>query len=112
MPITNATPPRVTLYQDNTQEVQIFGLRDADTQVFLNAASIEATLLDEDRNEVSGLVGIQLVYVPGSNGNYSGVVGADFEPPVGSNYTLVIDGDQGASHLHMEITTSVKVRVS
>ena len=112
MPIANATQARVVLFQDNTQRIQLHGLRDADTGVFINGASLTATLLDQNRNQVAGLIGVAMPYVSGTNGNYQGTVGASFAPPVGTNYTLIIDGDQGISHLHMEITAAVRVRTS
>lgn len=105
----SAVPQRLILYQDNTQKINIFGLKD-DSGAFLNTATLEATLLDSHRNEVDGLNGVTMSYITDSNGNYSGTVDSGFRPAVATDYTLVITGDQGASHLHMEIPTEVRVR--
>lgn len=107
----SAVPARLILYQDNTQRVKVFGLRD-DNGAFLNDAVMSATLLDVNRNQVTGCINITMSYVADSNGNYTGTVTAAFEPPVGTDYTMIIEGNEGDSHLHMEIPTEVRVRVN
>lgn len=107
----SAVPAKLLLYQDNTQRVKVFGLRD-DSGAFLNDSVMEATLLDINRTEVPGCIGISMAYVPDTNGNYVGTVTSDFKPPVGSDYTMIIEGDEGDSHLHMELPTEVRVRVN
>jgi len=107
----SAVPAKLLLYQDNTQRVKVFGLKDDDGN-FLNSALMNATLLDNNRTEVSGLINVTMAYVSGSNGDYKGTVGSTFSPPVGSDYTMVIEGDQSGAHLHMELPTEVRVRVT
>jgi len=107
----SAVPTRLILYQDNSQRVKVFGLRD-DTGAFLNDAVMNATLLDVNRNNVPGCVNITMTYVATTNGNYTGTVTAAFSPAVGTDYTMIIEGDEGNSHLHMEIPTEVRVRVN
>jgi len=102
----------LVIYQDNTQEIKIFGLHDGDTGVFWITAVVNATLVDQNGTQVPGCIGISLVYQPTSNGNYFGVVGADFAPAIGDGYVLVVDGDQGAVHLHLEIPVEVQARRS
>jgi len=104
-------PTKLVLFQDNTQLINIIGLRDSSGN-FLSAATLRADLLDGSREPVAGLVDIVLSYVPSSNGNYSGTVTATFAPAVGTEYTLVLDGDSAASHLHIEIPVEVKTRTS
>lgn len=105
----SAVPKRIVLYQDNTQKINVYGLQD-DTGAYLNDATMTATLLDPNRNEVPGCIDVSMVYVTASNGDYSGQVDATFSPSVGTEYVLVIDGDQGGAHLHVELPTDVKVR--
>jgi hypothetical protein len=108
----SAVPSRLVLTQHNSQLIQIWGMRDALTNNFLNSATLKATLLDANREPVTGCIDIVMNYVSNSNGDYTGVVDSTFSPDVGSEYTMVIDGGQGASHLHMEIPTQVTVRTN
>jgi hypothetical protein len=59
---------------------------------------------------VSGLVNIDMVYQTRSNGNYFGVVNAGFSPDIGDGYTLIVDGDEGPVHLHLEIPVEIQAR--
>lgn len=106
----SAVPAKLVLYQDNTQQIQVYGLQDITSGNFVSTATLTATLLDKDRNQVSGLIGVNLTYQPGSNGNYFGIVGLTFSPVCGTDYVLVLEGDNSGSHLHIEITTEVRVR--
>lgn len=106
----SAVPAKLVLYQDNTQQIRVFGLQDQTTGSFITTATMTATLIDKDRNQVAGLIAIPLTFQPGSNGNYFGLVGPDFSPTVGTDYTLVLEGDNGGSHLHIEILAEVAVR--
>lgn len=99
-------------YQDNTQLVQLLGLQDEISGAFQNAATMSATLLDQNGNEVPNCIDIAMSYVAGSNGNYQGIVSAAFEPPVGGGYVLVIDADSNGAHLHVELQAQVQVRTS
>lgn len=108
----SAVPSKVTLAQDNTQQVRIYGLLDVTTNVYASGATMTATLLDTNRNPVAGLNGIVLAFQSGSNGNYFGTVTNSFAPTPGTDFTLVLDGDNGSSHLHIEIPTEVGVRSS
>lgn len=107
----SAVPARLVLYQDNTQQVRVFGLQDITTGNYITTATMSATLLDKDRKQVPGLIGIAMNFQATSNGDYFGIVTSDFKPPVATDYTLILEADDGGSHLHIEIPTEVRVRV-
>lgn len=107
----SATPTKLMFYAGNTQAIEIFGLQDALTSLFLNTATITATLQDDNGNPVSGCTNVTLSYVAGSNGNYTGVFGdVNFQPAVGTSYTLVIDGSQSGSFIHLEMLVEIRSR--
>ena len=98
------------LYQTNTQEIKLFGVHDGDTGDFWTSAVIQATLQDQNGAQVAGCINVSLVYQAGSNGNYFGTVQQDFSPPIGDGYVLIVDGDEGAVHLHLEVPVEVQAR--
>lgn len=101
---------KLILYQDNTQLVRLFGVKDEVTGNYWDTGTIAGTLRDPQGNDVSGFVGITFILQSGSAGNYFGTVGASFQPDVGDGYLLVVDGDQGSSHLHLEIPVEIRAR--
>ncbi len=114
MPIASAVPRKVTLVQQNTQGLKLSGLRDG-TQPFpnfVNTAVLTATLVDQTREPDSVLNQIPMPYIAASNGDYEGTVPSTFKAPLGSEYTLIIDGDGQGAHLHMEIVAEVIARSS
>lgn len=107
------TPPRFILYVKNTQVIQITGLQDFLTQGFIDDATITGTLFDQNNTPVPECVDLAFDYVAASNGNYQVIFGdEDFNPPIGTGYTLVIDGSEAAGDLHLELQVEVKVRKS
>ena len=104
-------PIRVVMYQDNTQSLTIIGLQDTVTGNFWNTATVTATLVDQDGNQVPGCVGVTLNYIPLSDGQYQGIVGAGgFSPEIGGGYVLIVDADQNPSHGHWEFQTEIQAR--
>lgn len=111
-----ATSAKLRLTQANTQQILVNGLQDQVGIVngtFLSDGVFLATLLDENRTVVAQCQNIALEYVPGSNGDYVGIIEVPFTPAVGTEYTMIVDGDAdgGSSHLHLELPTEIKVRV-
>jgi hypothetical protein len=107
----SATPSKFILYQSNTQVLQITGLQDFISQSYLNAATIVGTLTDPNGIEVSECVEVPFQYVAASNGNYNAIFGDDnFLPPVGTGYTLIIDGNQNAEYIHLELLVEIQAR--
>ena len=108
-----ATRAKQIFYQGNTQDIKAFGIKDVDTGLFWNSASITATLIDDLGNQVAECINVPLIYQSGSNGDYSGTFGdANFQPAVGTGYSLIIDGDQGPAHIHLEIPIEIRTRQS
>lgn len=108
-----ANPQQVfyPIYQGNTQDMKLFGLQDIDTGTFWNAAVATGTLYDANGNAVSGCTGVSLIYQNGTNGNYVGTFGdANFMPPLGTEYTLQLDADQGAAHFRVRLPARVLER--
>jgi hypothetical protein len=104
-------PQKVTIWLSNTQDLKLFGLQDIDTLLFWDAAVVSGTLIDENGN-VTMIQNVPLAYVPGTNGNYVGVVTTDDSLVVGGGYRLVLDAVQGAARYHLELPAEVKVRAS
>ena len=113
MPVTQMN--KVYLTQGNTQTIALNGLQTTDqfgNVSFLDAASLTASLYDDQGNPVAGLVNVTLTYVPASNGNYTCTFGDDtFVPPEGTGYSLVITGNQNLSYIRLEIPVEVIARV-
>ena len=75
---------------------------------YINDATGLATLYDPNGNPVASAANIVLTYVPGSNGDYTGMIPATFDPLPSANsprdgYTLFVDLDDGTYTLHREI---------
>lgn len=108
-----ATPSKIILYQSNTQVLQITGLQDALSGNYLNAATITATLEDDQGNAIAECIAIPFTYIPLSNGNYQAVFGdQNFQPPIGTGYTLIVDGNQGGGYIHLELLVEIQPRIS
>ena len=111
MMVILATPSKIVINPGNTQVLRIFGLQDNVTGNFLNAATIEASLQDDQGNTIIGFDEIPFTYVPASNGDYDGVFGdQNFIPDIGTGYTLIIDGNQGGSYIHLELLVEIQPR--
>jgi hypothetical protein len=104
-------PAILFINPQNTQTVKLNGLKDIVTGNFLDSAVITATLYDQYGNADSIFNNITLNYVPGSSGNYLGIVsGVGFSPMLGSGYKLKIDANQGGILGHWEILVQIKQR--
>lgn len=63
----------MNLFIGNSNVVQLRGLRNAVTGQYINNATVAFSVL-RNGAAVSGGNGIPMAYVPGSNGNYAGVL--------------------------------------
>jgi hypothetical protein len=105
------TPAVIYLYPLNTQVIQINGLQDVVTGLYLDAASGTATLFDPQGNADPVLNGIVMTYLSGSNGNYNGTVPATFNPvKISGGYSLVVTIAQGGVQAQFTIPVVVKPR--
>jgi hypothetical protein len=77
---------------------------------FLNGASVVATLLNFQGNADPVLNNIPLTYLPGTNGNYEGVVPDNFNAPLGSGYILQITAGESVVQVLWSIPAQVKLR--
>lgn len=102
----------IIITQGNTQDIKVYNLQDIDSGQFWNAATAQATLMDEYGNVVPSIDNVTLNYVAGSNGNYSGSVTTDFSMPIGGGYTLIIDATQNGARFHLELPAQVVARTS
>lgn len=114
-----AVAPNFTMYDDNSQALQFAGLFALSADQFgllsqknyQDSGVVTATLYDVKGNPVTGLNGISLNYVAGSNGVYTGIVGPDFAPTPGVGlYTLVITAVAGGATLTYKIPTTIVQR--
>lgn len=94
----------------------MIGLASVDTLTGVTAyfdagATVTATLYDIMGNEVPGCTGITLSYIPGSFGNFQGLVlGSAFNPPIGSGYKLIINAQEGQVPGKWTLLVEVKER--
>jgi hypothetical protein len=101
------------LYPKNSQFLKITGLKDNSVSpaVYMNAATVTATLKDASGDAVSGFDAVAGTYETGSDGNYTFPVDPTlFDPTPGSDYTLFLEVDQGGKKLHAELPAKVSVR--
>jgi hypothetical protein len=109
-------PVVIYLYPENTQIVQLQGLQDVATGLYLNAATVTATLYDQRGNADPVLNGIMLSYIAGSEGSYQGTVPASFSPPAftGQNplggYSLQVEANQGGVQSLFTIPAVIRLR--
>ena len=110
----SSTISKQIFVQGNSQAVTLEGLQDDITKAFQNGwMNIVMTLIDDEGNPVSGCTQVPMNYTAGSNGEYVGIFGDNnFYPAIGTGYTLLIDGNQSGSYLHVECTVEVKSRTS
>jgi hypothetical protein len=100
-------------YQQNSQYLQISGLKDQSQTpaVYVNDAVLTANLLDATGAAVLGMTNVSGAYQTSSNGVYRFPVDpTTFNPPVGSSYTLIVDGLSQGRRYHDELGVQVVVR--
>lgn len=110
----SANLSKQVLYQGNIQGTTLEGLVDKRTGSFLNDwTNLVMTLIDDQGQKVPGCVQIPMTYMVGTNGNYQGVFGdVNFQPQVGTGYKLLVDGSNGGSTFHLELTVEVQARMN
>jgi hypothetical protein len=100
-------------YKKNSQYLQISGLKDQSVTpaTYVNTAVLTATLYDASNVAVAGATNMSGTYQASSNGVYRFAVDPNtFDPPIGSSYTLIVDGTAGAKRYHDELPVKVVVR--
>jgi hypothetical protein len=100
-------------YQKNSQYLQISGLKDQSQTpvVYVNDAVLTANLIDGTGASVPGMTNVAGAFVTSSNGVYRFPVDpTTFNPPIGSTYTLIVDGTSQSRRYHDELAVQVVVR--
>ena len=102
----------VNFYDGNTQMLTLQGLASGgdDTTgplVYVDNANVTATLMDPNWFPVTGFNNLTMTYVPGSEGWYQCIIPSSLQALTKQRYTLVIDADTGAGHLHREYPATV-----
>jgi hypothetical protein len=67
----------VILKRGNDQVVTLTGLRAVQQNIYLNTATVKATLHDSKNVPVPAFTNVEMVYVEGSDGNYEWVIESD-----------------------------------
>ncbi len=78
----------IRLFTANDMLIELDGLRDAASDVYVPNATVTARVYDEYGNDISGP--IAMGFVPGSNGLYRGVVENTLPLQEGRSYEVVV----------------------
>jgi len=100
---------RVILKRGNDQVVTLLGLRTtAKPPVYLNAATVKATLRDSKEQPLPAFQNIVMPYVPGSNGDYEWSIESELMMlPKGVDYTLEFTAEQAGLNYRIVHPVSV-----
>lgn len=86
------------LWPDNTAIIQITGLKDLASDMYVNTATATVRLQTPKGVDVTGVTWpITLAYVPDSNGTYRGVIPAAADLVAGRQYKYKVEAVAGAS---------------
>lgn len=98
------------LFIGNDMRLELDELRDPDG-AYINTATVTATLLDSDGEEVEGVTWpVTLEYVEESDGKYQGILDDAIELVDKEIYTLVVDSVDGESKGHWELAVQARTR--
>jgi hypothetical protein len=101
------------LYKKNSQSYRIVGLKDTSVSpsVYLNAATVTATLKDSSGASVAGFTDVSGLYTIGSNGIYDFPLDPElFDPSTGSGYVLIVSAVQNNKRWYVEAPIKIAVR--
>ena len=105
----------IKLYRENDQYVEVEGLRNLADGIFVNDATLTATLIDKDSVDVPGLIAVPGEYQAASDGTYrfpAWIPASPTPPPNGRRYRLVVEGDVAGKAFSVTIPTEVATRRS
>ena len=104
-------PIQLFLYPENTQVLNVRGLQDVATGNFLDAATVQATLFDQNGHADPVIADLTLSYLTATDGDYQGTVPASFSPAkLGAGYNLVVLATQSGIQSKWTIPVVVKLR--
>ncbi|QKC83272.1 hypothetical protein [Mesorhizobium sp. NZP2077] len=100
------------VYVDNTNLIEVVGLKSAVEGGFVNDADVSVTVKDASGTNVTGQTWpATLAYVASSDGVYRGILEDDLALVDGAQYVAVIDADAGANRIgHWEFAFTPKTR--
>src|ERR1035437_6739868 len=106
------TPDKIALNPKNTQIFTLLGLTDEETGLLVNSATLSCTLVDSQWQPVPGATGLVMSPVGSPPaGNYAALIpGSGFDPPIGGDYTFLVDGNDGVTVLHVETAIEIEAR--
>jgi hypothetical protein len=102
-----------TLYQNNSQYLDIAGVKDQSTSpaTYLNSGTATATLYDATGASVPGFVNVTGQYQASSSGEYRFPVDpSQFNPSTTGKYTLKVDITSGSIRYHVEYNVKIATR--
>lgn len=100
------------VYVDNTNLVELSGLKSAIEDTFINDATVRLTVKDEDGTSITGQTWpATLTYVASSDGVYRGIIEDDVALIDGTTYYAHIDANAGTNRIgHWEFAFVPKTR--
>jgi len=88
------------VYIENDNLIQLTGLQDAATSVYVNNATVTVTVTDRKGVNVSGQSWpLTLSYVASSNGNYEGTLEDGLVLSIGQKYEAKVVADAGSDKI-------------
>lgn len=102
----------MTAFVANSNVLDLVGLRNEIAGTYMNAATVEVTILDSADVEVAGQVWpTAMSYVAASNGDYRAIISEDVAFLANKKYTAVIDADGGPGLVgHWEFEFQARTR--
>ena len=99
---------RLILKRGNDQVVTLSGLQATSTKMYLNDATVSATLQDSRGNPVPPFDYVPMTYVPASDGSYEWLIESDtMMLPKNVEYSLEIKAEQGGLNYRVVHVVSV-----
>jgi hypothetical protein len=77
---------------------------------YVTGATVQATLYDREGVAVPGIIDLACTDLAENPGDYTGLIGSDFDPPVGTGYKLIVDVAKGALQAHFKKSVTVMER--
>jgi hypothetical protein len=86
--MTTPATAKLVLYHQSANTFVVRKAFRTDAGEFLNSATVTATLIDPDGDNVPGLISLSMTYITGSNGTYKVVFPRASMPHAGDEYTV------------------------
>jgi hypothetical protein len=102
----------VQIWIDNTNLLELFRLKSAVENAFVNNATVTVTIVDGDGEEVEGQTWpATMTYVTSSSGDYRAILSHQLQLEPDTTYFAIIDANGGTNRIgHWEISFLAKTR--